>query len=684
MNNNKSIISILLCLVLVMSFAACTKPAQNTSGEATTEITTAAEVEATTVASIESEAISFYEAKDKDGNTLKLSPVYLSDGKTVVAAYIISGVNKDNKALDAKSFSMLNSVVSATSGEKSISLSYDSANKLIKIESYADEQGNLLAIMDINDANKNNNKTEYLKLTKTTNQNGSTHYLLTNEAMEIKKENGKTVAIDKKTKKKTVVQAVDSSNKTVADKVEKDTASNEEKSNDSGSSDNGSSNSSSGSDSGSGSASSSGSGAGSGSNSGSSGGTNTTQEKVYNTIVLKKNGKSESSLASVETNTNEVVINDAGDYKITSETDTWHGVIKLKLKNTEAAELRFEDVDISYNKGSIIQLIDESDTTDRSFIEAEATAGTTADNAIEALADRDSAPNVDLTFPTGTKSSFENSANAYTGVLYNEAKLTIKGNGKATFKAVSNSNHAIASSKSITIKNVELLLQSASYDVPKGIGGAKGIYSYNKVNIESGKLTVQSNGDAIRCDSYYQDGGTVSLASSACDGIDADDAIYIKGGSANIVALEKTSLKVRRVNNQDTADAYIAAGKTVAESFKKNCIRSGKDDGFAISGGTVSAESYKVSTPRKSTQKVIICKASKEVKGSEEEVKKAVKWEISTLASTKNKSIKFFYSASDVKEKEYKILVDGGEASPIWTWSDNVGVAKIVSSTSAS
>ena len=38
-----------------------------------------------------------------------------------------------------------------------------------------------------------------------------------------------------------------------------------------------------------------------------------------------------------------------------------------------------------------------------------------------------SAPNVSLTFPTGTSSSFESSANVKTGVIYNESKLEIKG-----------------------------------------------------------------------------------------------------------------------------------------------------------------------------------------------------------------------------------------------------------------
>ena len=642
----QKLISIILCVCLILSFSACINKAEPTVAPTTTTEAPTTEV-AAQIAAVSSEKISFYDAKDNQGNTLKLSPIYAKDGKTVVAAYIISATDKNKKALDAKAYPALNSVVAAKSSAKGIELVYDSSNKLIVVESYADKNGNIIAIKDVSDINKNGNKTEFLKLSKKTNEKGSVHYLLTDETIEIKEENGKKVAVDKG--KKTEVKVVDSTNDKVKQKVASDTATNEEKPSQ-GSTDNSTTDAAS-------------------------------KEDEYIPIVLKKNGNASCSSSGVSISTNEVLIDAQGSYKITSETDTWHGVIKLKLKNDEEAELRFEDVDISYNKGSIIQLIDESDTSDRSFIETEATAGTVADDAIEALSERDSAPNVSITFPTGTKSTFENSANSYTGVLYNEAKLTIKGNGKAVFKAVTNANNAISSSKSITIKNVNLSLETAASGVSSKLGGAKGIYSYSKVNVESGTLSIASNGDGIRCDSFKQEDGSVSIASSACDGIDADDAIFVEGGNLSVYALEKTALKVRRVNNQDRADAEVKAGRTVSAAFKKTCIREGKGDGFAISGGKVRAESYKTSTPRKSSQKVIICKASKQIKGNDDESKKPVKWNISGVASSNNSSIKFFYSSSGIEQKNYTVTVDGSSKDTTWTWGDNVGIAKVISST---
>ena len=652
---------------MVLCFAACEKDSKPAAVTTDATSTTAEEVTAAAV-QVASDSISFYDAKDNKGNILKLSPIYLKDGKTVIAAYIVSVTNADKKALDSKAFPLLNSVVAATSNENGINLTYDSSNNLIKVDTYADKNGNMLAIKDFNDVNKNNNKEEFIKLERKTNSSSSVHYLLTDEVVNVKQENGKTVVVENG--KTTEVKKVDSKNKTVARKTEKDTAKKsekkaiekkqaEEKKKEQAKKE-------------------------STAKDGSKDKSTDTEEKVYTNIVLQKNGGATCSSKKVQIKTNEVTVNEPGDYKITSKTDVWHGSIKVMLKNTEEAELRFENVNISYNSGNIIQLIDESDTTDRSFIEVESAAGTIADDAIEELADRDSAPNVSISFPTGTKSTFTNTANVYTGVIYNESKLTLKGNGKAVFKADVNANNVISSSKAITIKNVYLTLETAAAGVTSKIGGAKGIFSYGKVNLESGTLNINSNGDAIRCDEYNQTGGIANIVSSACDGIDADDVIEISGGTAMIKAYEKTSLKVRRVNNQDRLEAYQAAGQSVSSSFKKDCIRDGKGDGFRINGGKVVTESYKVSTPRNTKQKVIICKASKQTKGNDDESKKPVKWKVSGLGSSERECIKYFYSSSSVTHKDYSVYVNGTKKSNddvTWKWSGNVGVAKVISST---
>ena len=114
--------------------------------------------------------------------------------------------------------------------------------------------------------------------------------------------------------------------------------------------------------------------------------------------------------------------------------------------------INLENVKISNTSRNIIQIIDTSIVTDRSFLEAEAVVGTTADDDIEEVSDMVSAPDVSLTFPTGTQSTFTTSGNGVTGVVYNESKLTIKGNGKATISATKNANNAICSTKSIKIK----------------------------------------------------------------------------------------------------------------------------------------------------------------------------------------------------------------------------------------
>ena len=653
MKKSKKLISIILCILLALSFASCIKKAEPAavSTTAAPETTTAAEVTAK-AAQVESEEISFYDAKDNNGNILKLSPIYAKDGKTVVAAYIVSAASKDKKALDAKAYPLLNSVVAVSSNEKGIALTYDASKNLVKVESYADNNGNMLAIMDVNDANKNGNKTEYLKLTKKTNEKGSVHYLLTDEVVDIKKENGKTVVVEDG--KKTEVKKVDSKNKTVAQKTKKDTASNDEKKKQETKKD-------------------------------STTTTKAPEEKAYVNIVLKKNGKASCSSSKVEINTNEVIINEPDAYRITSETDEWHGGIKVKLKNTEEAELRFEDVDISYNKGNIVQLIDESDTSDRSFIETEVTGETMtaiiAENSvsIENLSDRESAPNVDLTFPTGTKSTFKSSAKLTTGVIYNESKLTIKGNGKASFYASADTNNVISSSKSITVKNLDLYLESAGAGMSQGFshGGARGIHSFGKVNIESGSLSINSNGDAIRCDSFKMTGGNANIISSACDGIDADDSVLVEGGTLKVKALDKTGIKVRRVNIQDIVDSYEAAGETVSAKLKKNGIRADKDDGFKINGGTVRAECKKTSTPRNTAQKVIICKSSRKKDGSEEDTKKPLKWQIGSLASSEDMCIKFLYSSSKVTAKEYSITTNDSKMVPTWNWNKNVGTVNL-------
>ena len=651
MNKNKilSIISVLLCVALL--FCACTAGSDDTTeaGVVTRAVEEESEAEAV---SLEAEEISFYEVTDGDYK-IKISPIYKSDGKTVVAAYIISVTDKDNKEVKADKFPMLMSIVAATNTKTAIALTKDKSKNYIKINSYADENGNLLVVQDSADANKNGKKDEYLKLTKVTNDEGSTHYLLTDTVIEIVTEGKNVYAVI--SGKKIKVDTVDSDNKKVKVTVEKQTALDKETA----------------------------------SEKKKKATTTTTTKaadtndktKAYNQIILLKNGKASSTASGVTTSSNLVSITGGGDYLITSKTSDWHGIIKLEIGADDEAELRFEDVNISYNKGSIIQIIDSSDTTtDRSFLEAEASSDVLADDTLndtmEDLSDRESAPNVSLSFPSGTTSTFTSSANVYSGVIYNESKLTVKGNGKVNFKATTNANNVICSSKSITFKNVSAYLQSAAFGVSEGIGGSRGIFSYGKVNLDSGSLTIETNGDSIRCTRFTQEDGTLTATSSACDGIDTESSISIYGGKATVTALQKSSFKVRRVNIQERWDN----GERVS---KKDCIREGRDDGFYIFGGTVRGESKKVSDYKMSpSQKTIVCRTVKKTKGSATEVKKAVKWKVGSLASSNNSCIKFLYSSSAVKRNEYNVTVDGSSKAYNWKWSNNHGACYVEYTTS--
>lgn len=420
--------------------------------------------------------------------------------------------------------------------------------------------------------------------------------------------------------------------------------------------------------------------------------TTTQEQEVDNAIeiVLEKNMMASSKSPNVSIAQGEVVIDKPGDYVIRQKTGKkhyWHGQIIIKLKNTEKASFRFENVHIKNDSKNIIQIIDTSiKGADRTFLEAEAATDSGLDNEISKVADNDKAPNVSLSFPTGTSSSFSSEANSYTGVLYNESKLTIKGNGSAKLYSIKNPNNCICSTKSITIKNVQLTLQTVHDETSSAIaiktGSAKGIFSFSKVILESGFLTISSNGDAIRCDRFFMEDGTANISSSACDGIDADDSITINGGNITSTALEKYSFKVRRVNN---TEKYLEEG-----AEKKGIVRAGEEDCFRINGGKVVGESKKITSLDKKYQsdnidskqasvlgKIIKLNAGTDTSQDESQAPSIIKigsW------SSKNKCTKFLYSSSSVKKgTEYKAFANGNSKKV--SWNGNSGVALIKNKT---
>ena len=263
-------------------------------------------------------------------------------------------------------------------------------------------------------------------------------------------------------------------------------------------------------------------------------------------------------------------------------------------------------------------------------------------------------------------------------MLYNESKLTIKGNGKVTFESKKNRNNAIASTKSVSFKNVDATLITPANESTSALSSARGIFCYSKVNVESGNLTIKSNGDAIRCEEFNSADGTTNIKSSASDGIDADDAINITGGKVTVEALQKSCLKVRRVNNQEKLDE----GKT---GVKANDGINKPDHTFKIDGGTVVAMGKNITTLKSvksgqttSKQASIVCKSVK-AKGSEA-AKKAINFSIKgsgVNASSGAKCIKYLYSSPSVdSSKEYTVSSSGYSDEKV-VFTGKAGVAKI-------
>lgn len=403
-------------------------------------------------------------------------------------------------------------------------------------------------------------------------------------------------------------------------------------------------------------------------------------------IKLTKNGNAECKSSNVTIDAPSlfetegiVYIEKGGDYVITSDVEEWHGQIVIQLANTEKANIRIENVNISSQKANVIKIIDTNIDSQRSFVEADLSSGSAGGDTDNALRDemkeiskQEKAPNVDLSFPTGTSSSFTTSANSLSGVIYNESKLTIKGNGAVHISATKNRNNAICSTKSITFKNVTAKLTTAGNGSISALSSARGIFTFSKVYVESGTLNIASNGDGIRCEEFNSSGGKTNIVSSACDGIDADDGIIISGGNVTAKGLQKSCFKVRRVNNQEKIDE---GDKTI----KKSDGITKSTHTFKINGGTVVGEGKNITTVQPaSTQASITCRSVK-AEGTEE-AKKAISFTIKgtgVSVSSAEACIKYLYSSSAIdKSKEYTVS-SSGYASKKVSFSGTVGDVRI-------
>ena len=146
----------------------------------------------------------------------------------------------------------------------------------------------------------------------------------------------------------------------------------------------------------------------------------------------------------------------------------------------------------------------------------------------------------------------------------------------------------------------------------------------------------------------------------------------INGGSVKVTALQKSSFKVRRINN--TEKGYI-----------KGRVRAEKGDTFAINAGTVVAESKKVSTVQPdSAQASLSCRIVKPSAGTTAaltEIKTPAIISINGVKSSGNKCTKFLYSSSSVKSGTLYAASAGNNATTMTAadWNGPVGTIRVVS-----
>ena len=250
-----------------------------------------------------------------------------------------------------------------------------------------------------------------------------------------------------------------------------------------------------------------------------------------------------------------------GDYYITQESSsTWYGKIIVQLGNQGLARVRLAGVDITSSDSFAIEFQD----TD--------TVINDTDNDGEVLVYKNTAatknnPNAVLSFVEGTENNLTANGNSAkgSGTIHSQCKLSVKGHG--TVNIVSKNKNGIQAERSMAIQNCTMNITAQA---------AKGIRVKGTLDIEeNATITVNSVGDAIRCNTFIMDtdvrdssgnkdkstGSTVTLrpvsadaSPTTGDGVDADDAVIIRAGTLDIKVSSvkaKWGVKVRRVNNEE-------------------------------------------------------------------------------------------------------------------------------------
>lgn len=570
--NIQKIIAIILAIgVAITAFYGCSKKEETVDiTKAVSRVEDADDNDNSVVTEKEKSNIIILE--DENGNKLSLIPILDEKGTTIIAGYVLSGIDKNGKAI--KDEKIIGTVVAisatATTGAPVYSILLKD-KKTVFLDFYTDDNGNMIALQSASDG-------KYYK-TKTTKSEGGYTYiqLVADEKgkpieVEVKKEkDGTTKVVEKKSGKvvsnnatnKGKVTTPSSGNKKPDDTTTGNnptpTPPNDDESKDKV--------------------------------------TDVTFDDYKNlasiNIVLSKNSTAQVGLASdsplkVDVKTKAYVksgvlyIQGNGDYYVTQSSDcsTWYGKIVVNLGNYGLARVRMAGVDIESNDSAAIEFIDTDTVIDDTDSDGEVIIKYTP--TVETKTN----PNAILTFVNGTTNSLKASGNSVkgSGTIYSQCKLSVKGNGTAN--VYSKNKNAIQTERSIGIQNATLNLDAAA---------GKGIRSKKLIDIEeNATININSMGDAIRCAEFMMDtdvkkangdkdkstGSTVNLYPKSADaspttgdGIDADDSVIIRCGNLNInvdCVKSKYGIKVRRVNNEDFIKIIKSENITDISDFKQN------------------------------------------------------------------------------------------------------------------
>lgn len=565
----KKIFSLLMAAAVVGTcFAGCSKKQETVELTQPVSIMEDADDSDTSVVA-DKEKSNIIELKDENSNTLFLIPINDVANKITICGYVKSAKDKNGKEISDKD--LIDKVVAVTADTSNVTPVYSVTlkdGKKVFLDFFVNDKKQIVAVESVSDG-------KFYEVVTENGENGNVYMHLKAD------QNGKPVEVvvkkDEKTGKTKIVEK--NTNKTVSENVQKDVPINTEPS---------------------GSA-----------NSGSSSDTNkdkdnedTSTDKIigfadYNeladiTVMLQKN-----STAAVRLESDSPVKADAkkkayvsdgvlylegnGDYYITSENsdNTWYGKIVVTLGNKGLARVRLAGVNISSSDSKAIEFIDKDTVINDTDVDGEVLV-------YENTTSTKNNPDAVLSFVDGTKNvlTATGNSNGGSGTIYSECKLSIKGHG--TGEITSKNKNAIQTERSLGIKNVTLNITSVA---------GKGIRSKGTIDIEEGaNITVNSMGDAVRCNEFLMDtgvkdasgnkdlstGSVVNLyakssgAASATsgDGIDADDSVIVRAGTLNIDdycdAKQKYGIKVRRVNNEEFLKVIKQENITSIDGFLKD------------------------------------------------------------------------------------------------------------------